>query len=494
VPPPNLVVPKEFNFGGSIASTIAKPEEGASKSSEAGAVVVETAEVEPGVVRFTATPKAFKTPTALRSARKSRRSHSGLCIVERGSNSEKRRKRRGLDPFGGFLDFSGIPMDPMSPLHTTIRDRLLKGENPDDILNDSKKLIDFDESITSEASTPPASILRNSIYVSRTNANAAVTETGKEGTTDAAAAQKEMTSSLSETSTDPPTAQHFRNLLTSETARLTALCETWESKVTSSAPSDEEVAGQIRTTIGQARLLMNKKGRFEQFSGLVESCANGTGEKKTTVMDLQGFWDMIYFQVENVDKNFEELTRLEANGWKRVTTMTAAAAKENARPKKPAAAAVKRKAAAPAAGGGASKGLRAMMAAKRKEMAAKAKDEDDSAEAEAAKRKKTPEVAAAARESRGSLLLRAAVGAVETDGADAEEAEKVFEGGFFSVRSPMARSPLQRITPANTPGGSIGNSSRRRSARKSNVASTSMILAASAAGKINFDEIGGGNF
>ena len=25
-PPPNLVVPKEFNFGGSIASTIAKPE------------------------------------------------------------------------------------------------------------------------------------------------------------------------------------------------------------------------------------------------------------------------------------------------------------------------------------------------------------------------------------------------------------------------------------------------------------------------------------
>ena len=53
----------------------------------------------------------------------------------------------------------------------------------------------------------------------------------------------------------------------------------------------------------------------------------------------------------------------------------------------------------------------------------KAKDEDDSAEAEAAKRKKTPEVAA--RESRGSLLLRAAVGAVETDGAEAEEAEKV---------------------------------------------------------------------
>ena len=66
----------------------------------------------------------------------------------------------------------------------------------------------------------------------------------------------------------------------------------------SSGPStDEDVAGQVRTTIGQARLLMNKKGRFEQFSGLVDNCANGTGEKKTTVMDLQGFWDLIYFQV-----------------------------------------------------------------------------------------------------------------------------------------------------------------------------------------------------
>ena len=183
----------------------------------------------------------------------------------------------------------------------------------------------------------------------------------------------------------------------------------WEAKASSSVPSDEDVAGQIRTTIGQARLLMNKKGRFEQFSGLVDNCANGTGEKKTTVMDLQGFWDLIYFQVcfvrnlqhlctaitsicvywihfkrivlnpaqhnkdyivsvsycqvENVDKNFEELSQLESNGWQK-------SRKENVRPKK--SAAVKRKAAtAAAAAGGPSKGLKEMMAAKRREMAAK---------------------------------------------------------------------------------------------------------------------------
>ena len=61
-----------------------------------------------------------------------------------------------------------------------------------------------------------------------------------------------------------------------------------------------------------------------------------------------------------------------------------------------------------------------------------AKDEEDSA---VAKRKKTPEVA---RESSGaagrsSLLLRAAVGAVETDGAEAEEAEKVIIYKIISI-------------------------------------------------------------
>ena len=47
---------------------------------------------------------------------------------------------------------------------------------------------------------------------------------------------------------------------------------------------------------------MNTKGRVKQFSGLVDSCeicANGNGKKMTIVV---GFWDMIYFQVQTVDK------------------------------------------------------------------------------------------------------------------------------------------------------------------------------------------------
>ena len=46
---------------------------------------------------------------------------------------------------------------------------------------------------------------------------------------------------------------------------------------------------------GQADLLM--KERFKQFRGLIKNCEFNTGEQKTTIQDLQGFWDIVYFQV-----------------------------------------------------------------------------------------------------------------------------------------------------------------------------------------------------
>ena len=54
--------------------------------------------------------------------------------------------------------------------------------------------------------------------------------------------------------------------------------------------------GQIRTVIGQAQLLIRQ--RFHQFEGLVDNCEFGTGEKETKCTDLQGFWDMIFYQVK----------------------------------------------------------------------------------------------------------------------------------------------------------------------------------------------------
>ena len=45
------------------------------------------------------------------------------------------------------------------------------------------------------------------------------------------------------------------------------------------------VLGQVRTTFGQARLLMNKK--LKQYLGLVKVAEDQSGERKTTAEDLQ---------------------------------------------------------------------------------------------------------------------------------------------------------------------------------------------------------------
>ncbi|XP_056109018.1 disks large-associated protein 5 [Rhinichthys klamathensis goyatoka] len=106
---------------------------------------------------------------------------------------------------------------------------------------------------------------------------------------------------------------YFRSVMASETERLTGFSKLWESRF-DDASIPEEMQDRMRTAVGQARLLM--KERFGQFSGLVDDCELGRGEKITTCTDLQGFWDMVYFQVEDVNKKFDSLKEAEARDWK----------------------------------------------------------------------------------------------------------------------------------------------------------------------------------
>uniref|UniRef100_A0A8C8H6S0 Discs, large (Drosophila) homolog-associated protein 5 n=1 Tax=Oncorhynchus tshawytscha TaxID=74940 RepID=A0A8C8H6S0_ONCTS len=94
--------------------------------------------------------------------------------------------------------------------------------------------------------------------------------------------------------------------------RLTEFCQQWEPRV-DDASVPEEMCDRMRTAVCQARLLM--KERCGQFSGLVDDCELGRGEKITTCTDLQGFWDMVYYQVEDVNKKFGALKEVESKGW-----------------------------------------------------------------------------------------------------------------------------------------------------------------------------------
>ncbi|XP_058872068.1 disks large-associated protein 5-like isoform X2 [Acipenser ruthenus] len=114
----------------------------------------------------------------------------------------------------------------------------------------------------------------------------------------------------------PHDVPYFRGAIEKETERLTFLSEQWQSR-TEEAGIPEEIQDLMRTTVGQARLLMAE--RFKQFAGLVDDCEFKRGEKETTCTDLEGFWDMVYFQVEDVNKKFTNLTELQESGWQQIS-------------------------------------------------------------------------------------------------------------------------------------------------------------------------------
>ncbi|XP_055461911.1 disks large-associated protein 5 isoform X3 [Psammomys obesus] len=105
---------------------------------------------------------------------------------------------------------------------------------------------------------------------------------------------------------------YFRKILQSETERLTSYCLEWDRKLELDIPDDAK--DLIRTAVGQTRLLI--KERFKQFEGLVDNCEYKRGEKETTCTDLDGFWDMVSFQVDDVNQKFNNLIKLEESGWK----------------------------------------------------------------------------------------------------------------------------------------------------------------------------------
>ncbi|NWV69645.1 DLGP5 protein, partial [Malurus elegans] len=119
---------------------------------------------------------------------------------------------------------------------------------------------------------------------------------------------------------------YFRNILRTETERLLSQCLQWEGNLELDIPEDAK--DLIRTTIGQTRLLIGE--RFKQFEGLVDNCEFKRGEKETTCTDLDGFWDMVNFQIEDVNKKFDNLKKLQDNEWQPLDVPSQAVVKKKA--------------------------------------------------------------------------------------------------------------------------------------------------------------------
>ncbi|NXR98946.1 DLGP5 protein, partial [Oxylabes madagascariensis] len=119
---------------------------------------------------------------------------------------------------------------------------------------------------------------------------------------------------------------YFRNILRTETERLLSQCLQWEGNLELDMPEDAK--DLIRTTVGLTRLLIGE--RFKQFEGLVDNCEFKRGEKETTCTDLDGFWDMINFQIEDVNKKFDNLKKLQDNEWQPLDVPSKAVVKKKA--------------------------------------------------------------------------------------------------------------------------------------------------------------------
>lgn len=122
--------------------------------------------------------------------------------------------------------------------------------------------------------------------------------------------------------------QYFRLQLENEIKRLNGLCDEWtqysggenEARLVETGGKD-----MIDAAIGQTKLLTSKK--LMQFSSLIDRCeagATGIGlrandgsedTKPVLAEDLEGWWDMMRLQGDNVDKRFNNLQRWKANNW-----------------------------------------------------------------------------------------------------------------------------------------------------------------------------------
>lgn len=110
----------------------------------------------------------------------------------------------------------------------------------------------------------------------------------------------------------------YLKILNRERDYLLAVAEKLENEIEELLKADvsEEVIGYLRSAAGKARLLSTQK--MVQFEGLchknVKPPPNDTCPTK--LQDLQGFWDMVMLQVEDIHQLFAEIDTMRANSWK----------------------------------------------------------------------------------------------------------------------------------------------------------------------------------
>ncbi|XP_031618886.1 guanylate kinase-associated protein mars [Contarinia nasturtii] len=107
-------------------------------------------------------------------------------------------------------------------------------------------------------------------------------------------------------------ALYFHQQVAKETDHFRELITEWQ-EYSKEHPIPSEYKDLVDVAVGQTQLLITNK--FKQFSNLIRSCENNDGDKPIKPEDLEGFWSMMYIQVEQLNQRFERLKMLKENNW-----------------------------------------------------------------------------------------------------------------------------------------------------------------------------------
>ena len=109
-------------------------------------------------------------------------------------------------------------------------------------------------------------------------------------------------------------ANYYYQKIDDEIKRLHGLCEQYPLEEDNEAISDN-VKGLIMAAHGQTEILIKKK--LSKLRNLVDHFAKGE-DQNVMKNDLEGFWEMMLIDIDNLNGRFEKLREIKENGWKEV--------------------------------------------------------------------------------------------------------------------------------------------------------------------------------
>ena len=133
-------------------------------------------------------------------------------------------------------------------------------------------------------------------------------------------AKNQLLSDHAEVTLEKKSEKVFVEKVSFQTKRLLGLCQFWEDTINNNTLKDnykdeyEEINGELAAVVGKTRLLID--GRFRQFKSLVndfqdiKALRDNAKIRRITLQDLQGFWELIYLQIEDLDRRFDTLNKL----------------------------------------------------------------------------------------------------------------------------------------------------------------------------------------